>query len=333
MKNLLLFLCLAFLASCASVRPFSANSVPPVPDYSKKSCWAAHPTEKDNADKTPDPKLVDMQPEAQVDVFFLHPTLFFGEGKVGWNAAIDDDKVNNKVDGSTILFQASAFNGTGKVYAPRYRQANYRSFFHEDTASARLALELAYSDIKSSFEYFLKNYNQNRPIILAAHSQGTVHAKRLIKEYFDGKPLGRRLVVAYLVGWPIRKEEFKTITPCETPEQTSCFCTWRSFKYGHTPTDVKLGEEIAVTNPLTWKTDGLYADKSLNEGMLGRKFGPVLPQRADAHAMNGILWVHKPKFPGSFFFRRKNYHIADYNLFYLNLRNDAKRREGYFWKG
>ncbi len=333
MKNLLIALSLAILASCASVRPYSANSVPPLPDYSKNSCWAALPSEKDNADRTPDPKLVDMQADAPVDVFFLHPTLFFGEGKTGWNADIRDGEVNKKVDESTILFQASAFNGAGKIYAPRYRQANYRCFFTEDTTSSRMALELAYADLKSAFEYYLANYNNGRPIIIAAHSQGTIHAQRLLREYFDNKNLGRRLVVAYLVGWPIKKNAFKTIPPCATPEQTGCFCSWRSFKFDYTPTDIMLGDEVAVTNPLTWKMDGQYADKMLNEGMIARKFGPVFPQRADAQATNGILWVHKPKFPGSFFFRKKNYHIADYNLFYINLRNDAKRREGLFWKG
>lgn len=329
---MLLFIVCAMLSACASVQPYLSNSVPPLPDYGKKSCWAALPSEKDNADRTPDPKLMDMQADSPVDVFFVHPTLFFGKGKAGWNATLEDEAENAKVDRSTILFQASAFNGAGKIYAPRYRQANYRSFFSEDSTSSRQALDLAYSDVKSAFEYYLKHYNQNRPIIIAGHSQGTIHAKRLLKEFFDDKPLGRRLVVAYLIGWPIQKEAFQQLKPCETPEQTGCFCTWRSFKYGHHPKDILLGDSIAVTNPLTWKMDGNYADKTLNEGMIAKKFGPVLPKRADAHAVNGILWVHKPKFPGSFFFRRKNYHIADYNLFYMNIRSDAKRREGYFWK-
>ncbi len=322
----------AFLASCAALRPYLSNSVPPPPDYAKKSSWAALPDVKDNADRTPDPSLKDAQTEALVDVFFIHPTIFLAKKEKAWNAAIEDAELNKRVDESTILFQASAFNGVGRIYAPRYRQAHYRCFFDKDSTSCRQGLDLAYSDVKAAFEYFLKNQNQNRPFIIAGHSQGTLHARRLIKEFIDGKPLKNRLVVAYLIGWPIRKDAFKTIPVCETPEMTGCFCSYRCYLHGYTPENVALGDEIAVTNPLTWNTDGLPADKSLNEGMIGRKFGPVLPQRADAHAVNGILWVHKPKFPGSFFFRKKNYHIADYNLFYVNIRNDAKRREGLFWK-
>ena len=43
-----------------------------------------------------------------------------------------------------------------------------------------------------------------RPFILAGHSQGALHALRLLRERVAAKPaLRRRLVAAYLVGAPI----------------------------------------------------------------------------------------------------------------------------------
>jgi len=57
-------------------------------------------------------------------------------------------------------------------------------------------LELAYQDVKTAFEYYLKNWNQDRPIIIASHSQGSVHAQRLLKEFFEDKPLAKQLVAA-----------------------------------------------------------------------------------------------------------------------------------------
>ncbi|MBK9016743.1 MAG: DUF3089 domain-containing protein [Saprospiraceae bacterium] len=323
---------LLFLASCTSVRPFLSNSVPAAPDYSKNSSWAALPTKTDPADRSPGPEFPDLQASSQVDVFFLHPTIYLDNSEKTWNASMEDDKLNQKVDESTILYQSSAFNGAGRVYAPRYRQAHYRCFFHADKASSKKALDLAYEDVKAAFEYYLENYNQKRPIIIAAHSQGTLHALRLMEEFFDEGPLKNKLVVAYLVGWPIPKKEFESIPPCETPDQTGCFCSWRSYLHGYMPDGVLLGDSIVVTNPLTWKADGLAANKSLNEGMIARKFNQVLPQSADAKAVNGVLWVHKPKFPGSLFFWKKNYHIADYNLFYVNIRKNAQHRVDSFWK-
>jgi hypothetical protein len=303
-----------------------------MPDYSKPAAWAALPSTVDNADKSPGAEFPDLQNDAQIDVFFLHPTILIDKHEKGWNASISDEQLNKQVDESTILFQASAFNGAGRVYAPRYRQGHYRCFFTNDKSSSQQALEIAYEDVKSAFEYYLQHYNQGRPIILAAHSQGALHAKRLLHDFFENKNLRNRLVVAYLVGWPIREGEFTDIPVCQNPDQTGCFCTWRSFKYGYLPDHAVLGDSIAVTNPLTWRTDKAPADKSLNEGMIARKFEEVLPQRADAQVHEGVLWVHKPKFPGSFFFRRKNYHIADYNLFYINVRKNAQHRVDLFWK-
>jgi hypothetical protein len=43
--------------------------------------------------------------------------------------------------------------------------------------------------VKTAFLYYLQHYNNGRPIIIASHSQGATHGKRLLKEFFDGKEL------------------------------------------------------------------------------------------------------------------------------------------------
>ena len=63
-----------------------------------------------------------------------------------------------------------------------------------------------------------------------------------------------------------------------------------------------------------------------------RNFDELVPEAADAQIEDGLLWVDKLKFPGSFFFRRKDLHIADYNLYYLNVRENAKLRTETFLK-
>ena len=73
------------------------------------------------------------------------------------------------------------------------------------------ALNLAYEDIRNAFIYYLKNFNDNKPFIIASHSQGTVHAKRLISEFIDGKELQNKLIAAYLVGIKVKENEFKDI--------------------------------------------------------------------------------------------------------------------------
>jgi len=302
--------------------------IPQAPDYADPNTWAALPDRKDLADRTPESYLKDEQEHAKVDVFFLHPTTYVGrKGEDNWNAPVYDEKVNKKTDESAILFQASVFNGAAKVYAPRYRQAHYHAYFSKKNSDVNQAFKLAYEDVKSAFEFYLKNYNNGRPIIIAGHSQGTNHAEKLLKEYFEGKPLQEKLVAAYLVGMPIVATSFKSIKVCETPEETGCFCSWRSYEKGYYPRKHLSQNNFAVTNPLNWRTDSTYVAMEMNEGTVLRKFKKGLKVGiTDARVHQGLLWITKPKFFGSAFIRFKNYHIADYNLFYANIRKNAQLR-------
>lgn len=320
------------LVSCTA-RParFNSTSVPSAPDYSNLYYWAAHPDKDDPSDKVPHASLLNNTSIPDVDVFFLHPTIYYGKAK-NWNADLHDQQLNEKTDQSTILHQASIFNAAGRVFAPRYRQAHLTAFFTSDKQSAAEALDLAYADIADAFRYYLKNWNHGRPIILAAHSQGARHAIHLLKEFFDNTPLREKLVVAYIVGWPVSVDEFKNIPVCSRPEQTGCFCSWHTVKYGYYPKGFPLGDSIAVVNPLTWFTDQTPAGKELNDGTVLRKFNLIQPGLADAQISNGILWTHKPRFPGSFFLMKRNYHIADFNFFYADVRTNALQRVKAFLK-
>lgn len=327
-----LLLLAAACTACRSVRPrtpFDASTPPAPPDYSRMENWAAHPDKKDPADQTPCPYLKDEQGGSAVDVFFLYPTTYTGGSRDqrNWNASVDDAGTNKKTDEGTILFQASIFNGTGRVFAPRYRQAHLSVFFGQDEVSAQKALALAYADTKAAFEYYLAHWNQGRPFIIAAHSQGARHSLYLLRDMVEGKPLQQQLVAAYLVGWPVQEDFFKQIKPCESPEQTGCFCTWRTWNRNFALKKAFQRDGVICTNPLLWTTaEGQYASKEKNTGGVVRPFCAIRPQIVDAEVYRGILLASKPKFPGSFFFRRKNYHIGDLNLYYMNVRENAQMR-------
>src|SRR5687767_379331 len=151
------------------------------PDYSDLNYWAAHPLKWDPSDSIPRPIRKNKR-DSLVDVFFLHPTIYTMELKdSNLNAEIDDAYLNAKTDYSSILYQASVFNQHARIYAPRFREAHISAYFSKDTLAALKAFALAYEDVKAAFEYYLKNYNHDRPIIIASHSQGTTHAFRLLK--------------------------------------------------------------------------------------------------------------------------------------------------------
>ncbi|MEQ1746977.1 MAG: DUF3089 domain-containing protein [Saprospiraceae bacterium] len=331
-----LALCLLAMA-CGTARPdgpFDLHAPPPVPDYTELKNWAAHPDKPDPADRTPCPQETDWQKNAQADVFFLYPTSYYGRGTNSdtWNAALDNPKVNDRTDSTSLLFQASIFNRAGRVFAPRYRQAHLQAFFSKDKKSAEQAVALAYTDVLAAFDYYLKNWNKGRPFIIAGHSQGGLHGMYLVRDRIEGTPLQKRLVAAYLVGWPVKRDFFRTLKPCETPTETGCFCTWQTWerRFGRRKA---FDRDVVCTNPLTWSTrEGEHAPKNLNKGAILRSFCVVYPQISDAEVHKGILLCTKPKFPGSILFTRKNYHIGDLNLYYYDVRANAQARVEAFLK-
>ena len=199
-------------------------------------------------------------------------------------------------------------------------------YFYNDTPRAIQAFDLAYADIKKAFAYYL-SLNRNKPYIIAAHSQGTQHAKRLINEMIDGTPLQDKLVMAYLIGMPITDGTFKNIKPCADSTQTGCYVSWRTYRENYEgPAYISNEKKVTVTNPLNWKTDTTLADKSLHKGALLMSYNKKIPAPSNARVHGNILWVSRPRFPGSALYTTKNYHVGDYNLFYFNIREDVKRR-------
>lgn len=330
MKNKILLLAVpVLLASCALRRPagtFDIKKIPSTPDYSSLDHWAAHPDKTDPSDQLPDgmdaPERADL-----ADVFFIHPTTYtVKRGNEDWNAHIDDQELNKKTDRTSIRLQSSAFNGAGKVWAPRYRQAHVHAFYSEDKASADRALDLAYQDVRKAFETFLKlRPDKERPIIIAGHSQGAWLGRRLVQEWFDGTPLSDKLIVAYLIGIRVPLENFRMIVPCEDEDDLSCLAGWRSFKKGFEPKWLEKEQNVLVTNPLTWERNGDWADRTENLGGIYTDM-EVRENWVGAGIHQSILWTDKPRFPGSFLFFTRNYHAGDINLFYLNIRKNAIRR-------
>jgi hypothetical protein len=334
----MLFVASILFVACSSTKNLS-NSVstslnkPEKPDYSDLFYWAAHPMKWDNSDSIPRQYRKSYVLDSTVDVFFIHPTSFLDQSATASNGSMNDAALNSKTDNESILFQASAFNRY-RVFAPRYRQAHIRSYYPgpNDTAAALAAFELAYQDVKAAFDYYLLHENAGKPIIIASHSQGSTHAIRLLKELFDGKPLHKKLVAAYIIGMYMPENSFKNLPLCAEPGQTGCVIGWRTFRKDYTPPFVAK-EKIPslVVNPLSWTADTTIVDRKNNRGTILLKFNQIHKSVADAQIHQGMLWTRHPNFFGSSFYKTSNYHIADINLYYGSIRNNlALRVSRYF---
>lgn len=327
-----LFGILVIIQSCsfknyAAGTNYSFKSVKGKPDYSNLDFWAAHPWKKDPSDFVPR-QLIASPNDSLADVFFIYPTTYLDPKlPLGWNAPVDNESINKKTDNTTILYQASVFNAHCRIFSPRYRQANLQAFYTADTSAGEEAFRIAYDDIKTAFEYYLKYYNHGRPIIIASHSQGTKHAGQLLKDFFEHMELKKLLVCAYIVGLPVFPDYFTDLSPCRDSVSTGCFVSWRTFRRNSDPSFVKKEiKKALVINPLTWTPVETFAPASLNHGGILKNFNKIVPGIVSAEVHGNILWASRPKFFGNIFLTAKNYHIADYNLFYVNIRENVNRR-------
>ena len=324
-KNQTLFiLCLLF----CKITVFARQISPEAPDYSHPDSWAATPFKHDTSDSIPK-FLATEKRNITADVFFIHPTSFFAEGdSAALNASLSDREVNQTTDYRSILFQATAFNGSCRIFAPRYRQANMKAFYIMGTPEAGKAFELAYQDVRKAFQWYLKEWNQGRPIVIASHSQGTLHAIRLVKEFFDDQSLSKQLVCAYLIGYPVYPGTFSKLPVGERPGQTGCFVSWRSYLKGEFPKKTETEKLIPVcVNPLTWTTASKQVSADLHKGiMLG--FDSIFPKTLEAviESGTGILWVDLKIQLESEKSPPKNLHTYDINLFWMNIRENVKQR-------
>jgi hypothetical protein len=284
----------------------------------------------------------------QVDVFFIHPTTYlFGREA---NARYDEPgSTATQIDQGVLRFQASVFNACCRIYAPRYRQAALRNFHAVSDADSAAAFDLAYTDVLRAFDYYLEHENGGRPFIIASHSQGSLHALRLVQERLAGKPLQQQLVAAYIIGYPMPLAIEQTgIAICRSARQTGCLIDWNTVKEdsaeGSREHDrlvwlegryQRIGERpLTCINPLTWTLGG-EASASANLGSLPG-VRPGEPLQAPVRSLTGarctgaLLEIAIPlgrrrgfSNPLTLF---GSYHILDYNLFYANLRVNAQER-------
>ncbi len=173
---------------------FDQTAEPPTPDYRQSSAWAVWPGVASAADTVPGGAKPGGASAPDADVFFVHPTTFLGND--AWNARFDADGFTGRPLTETVLgYQVSAFNACCRMFAPHYRQATISAFLRPSADSFK-AYDLAYSDIVSAFDHYIRHENKGRPFILASHSQGSLHATRLIQEHIAEHPVVLRRLIA-----------------------------------------------------------------------------------------------------------------------------------------
>ena len=311
-------------------------------DYSKVAAWIARPGLADDPSDWLPEGVIATAIERPAATFYVHPTTYLERDR--WNAPIDAAGESTNRARLFVESQAGTFNHISEIWAPKYRQAAYGAFLLKNE-DAQKALDLAYRDVLAAFDAFLAAQAPGKPIILAGHSQGSLHLLRLMaarKEALNG-----RLVAAYVVGWPVGMKADLPATgsgACTTAQQTGCLLSWQSFR---DPANTRLvtqawvgtegltgtprtREDMLCINPMTG-TKGGSAAPAANRGTLipdGNLTRAALePGRVGARCDKGFLIIDGdvPNL-GPYVLPGNNYHVYDFALFWGSIRADAERR-------
>ena len=309
------------------------------PDYADPANWVARPGMADNPALWLPPGVEPGVGSAAV--FYIHPTTYLE--RQSWNAPLTS---GGQTEVRSRLFarsQASAFNGAGEVWAPRYRQAAYGAFLL-DSRDANQALDLAYGDVAAAFDQFLREIPADRPIILAGHSQGSLHLLRLLGD--RRAAIEGRLVAAYVVGWPVSTAADLPATglvSCATAASTGCVASWQSFAEPANPSLIldawedsaggsgpRRRADMVCTDPISGANGG-SSPPAANPGTLvpsaDLTTATLEPGRVGSRCDKGLLIIGGdiPSL-GAFVLPGNNYHVYDYALFWGAVRRDAERR-------
>jgi hypothetical protein len=310
--------------------------------YDTPDMWFSGPAKySDNPTRwQPDgaPAIVNKGPAA---IFFVHPTSYIG--REYWNVPLND--ADSQARARLFLRGLSSpFAASGEIWAPRYRQASIGAFL-TTKPEGKAALNAAYQDVLLAFDRFVAKQQKDRPIIIAGHSQGALHLTHLLKDRIARKPLARRIVAVYIVGWPISETTDLSamgLSVCSSPDQTGCIMSWESYAepanydqvlkaYGSTTGfdgTPRAGSKIVCTNPLNGGA-AIDAAAEANLGTLNPNNdlskGELVPATISARCDDkGFLLIgDPPKIGGGYVLPGNNYHVYDYPLFWANVRADA----------
>ena len=311
--------------------------------YADPAMWIARPDIEANPALWRPTGFVEAETGARYATFFIHPTSYLNPDH--WNAPLDDAEANDRAR-LFVRGQASAFNASPTIWAPRYRQATFGAFL-SDQPEAQMAQDAAYADILQAFDYFISQTPKNQPIILAGHSQGSRHLTQLLVDRIKDQPLAKRVIAAYVIGWPLSPvADIPAIglPLCTKADETRCMLGWMSFgepeeiaeglaRFEAAPGltgQPRTGTGIACVNPLSGGA-APAAEASVNLGTLFNKpdfsDGELKPALVPARCGPvGLLLIGMPPDLGPYVLPGNNYHVYDYSLFWANIRADALRR-------
>ena len=349
-----------FFSSITPKQSFSSLTSPNAPDYAKQESWAAFPGKKSVA--LLEPKMESQNKLKKIDCFFIHPTGFFLKE---WNFDMNADSATSQRTDLMLATQATVFNNECNIYAPEYRQATFAAISQNLGSNSSQALDLAYFDVKEAFRYFLENHSEDKPFFLASHSQGSLHAQRLLTEKEFKEVFSKQLITAYLIGYPLEEQYLKNLAASvctrfldegiiiqfQTVGENVIRSRLKFWMFDGKKYCLQRINQLATTNPISFSKSKGWVKNEINSLLMPKISGisPLFDYGATnknnsyvreinfADDQNFYARIGKTGFletKGSTidrilkndFLGEKDLHIWDYQIFWNHLRKDVEKK-------
>ncbi len=307
--------------------------IPKKLDYNKAISWFSIPEEYYNHANISQssPSSISSNSVPFADVFFVHGTVLEGEGKTFLDPR---NQRHRELPLYPRMAHASCFEKNARIFQPHYRQASLETHF-DSWDNIVLAYKTPFDDIIAAYTAYMTNWNMGRPVIFAGNSQGSILILELLKHLYQSGKSFDHLIAAYIIGFTVTPDD---LIACGLPlsqhyDDTKCIITYNSLAQGANQGFTLLPNALC-TNPLNWRTDSEYADKSLHLGRVNIQTDGTseeIPHFTDAwiDTNTGGLIVgaytleNTPPRQG---FPRGDLHSYNYALFYRNLEENALMR-------
>ncbi|MDY5050139.1 MAG: DUF3089 domain-containing protein [Candidatus Mucispirillum faecigallinarum] len=274
----------------------------------------------------------------KADVFYIYPTVCVSENSN--MCSIDNSQMQHSAQ-RVLKLQADAFKNTANIFAPYYTQYDIDIFEYSNYKEIQENIRKntkGLQEIYDALDYYFNHYNNGRPFILASHSQGSAMMQIVLSDYMKNHPeYYKNMIAAYVIGYPITKEfmlENPHLKFAACARDTGVIAAFEVEAPDKAGVDALYTEGRLVINPLSWKIDEELVKADKNLGSLNqRDLTITTPGIADAKLdlKKGVVICSTIdesmyQIPIPSVFGTGSYHGQSFQLYYVNLGENAKER-------
>ena len=293
------------VSSCRTNSGGTDTFIPDAPDWSDAAAW-----------------YISVPEVPAADIFYILPTCVWDwTTEDGQSCRYSDYTRTDHIEAfrpSVGLAEDIFAQGQYGFYCPYYRQISLNVWMDGEVAVEEL-FPLSMEDISAAFDYYMDNYNEGRPFVLAGFSQGGKAVVELVK-HAPAEVL-ERMVAAYAIGYRISDEEveqYPQLHPATDSTGTGTIISYNSVASPEAACAVLSPSDVCI-NPVNWTTDAVPA--ALNDSVT-----VTVDTLSHLLIVDGLDPEHyyAPSLASTF--PLGNYHLQELTLYQEHLRRNTALR-------